>query len=144
MKIRKATRKDKEIIKKIFSEGYSKPPFNEKWPPEMLDKRISDYLKYYENVFVLEVDKNVEGFIIFCFYAWYTGLRGYINEVVVAPKSQGKGYGKALMEFAESYMKKKGAKEVCLLTSPEAGAFKMYQKRDYKDEGFVNLYKVLK
>jgi ribosomal protein S18 acetylase RimI-like enzyme len=144
MKIRKATGKDKEIIKKIFSEGYSVSPYNEKWPPEMLEKRISDYLKYYDNMFVLEVDKKIVGFIIFCFYAWHAGLRGYINEVVVAPEFQGKGYGRALMDFAESYMKKKGAKEVCLLTSPESGAFKMYQKRNYKDEGFVTVYKVLK
>lgn len=143
MKIRKASKKDIDSIKKIFSEGYKISPYNEKWPSKMLNKRINDYMKCSE-VFVLEIDKKIRGFIILDFYAWHTGLKGYIAEIVMATNFRGKGYGKKLMDFAENYSKKKGAKEVCLLASPKSGAFKMYKKRNYKDEGFITMYKELK
>jgi ribosomal protein S18 acetylase RimI-like enzyme len=142
MAIRKATIDDLKRIVEIFREEYSKSPYNEKWSESMAIERINNYFKDRE-IFVLEINNQVQGIIIITFYIWHTGLRGFIDEVVVASEFQGEGYGKKLMEFAENYFKKKGAKEVSLMTSPKAKAFKIYKKLNYKREGFVTMYKKL-
>ena len=81
--------------------------------------------RYYEAH--IEKNKKVIGFLVLTFYVWYTGPRGYINEIVVSEESQRKGYGKILMDFAENYFKEKGAKEISLMTSPKARAYEFYK-----------------
>lgn len=143
MKIRRATKKDKERIKEIFKAEYAKFPWNEKWIEELATKRISNYINHDE-VSVLEIDKKVQGFFILSSYVWHTGLRGFIHEIVISSEFQGKGYGKKLIDFIEEYFKKKGAKDVQLVTSPKSKAYQIYKKMNYEDEGFITMYKRLK
>ncbi len=143
MKIRKATKKDSERIKEIFKVEYAKPPFSEKWSEELTTKRIDNYFNDHE-IFVLEIDKEVQGFVILSTYIWHTGLRGLIGEIVVSSEFQGHGYGKMLMNFAEEHLKREGAKEIQLMTSPESKVYQIYKKMGYKDEDFVSMYKELK
>ena len=142
MGIRKVTINDLKRIVEIFREGYSKPPYNEKWTKKIATKRINNYFKDHK-IFVLEINNKIQGFIIITFYIWHTGLRGYLHELVVAKEFQRRGYGRKLMEFAEKYFKKKGANEASLMTSPKSKAFKIYKKLNYKEEGFVSMYKKL-
>jgi len=143
LNIRKAAAKDKKRIKGIFRAEYAKFPWNEKWTEELATKRINNYLNY-EKVFVLEIDKKVQGFFILSSYVWHTGLRGFIHEIVISSEFQGKGYGKKLINFVEEYFKKKGARDVQLITSPKSIAYQIYKKLNYKDEGFLTMYKELK
>ena len=140
MKIRKTTKKDIKEIVKIFIKEYSKQPYNENWTIVQATKRINAYFKN-DNIFVLEINKQIEGFIIIGFYYWHVGLRGHINEIAVMEEYQGKGYGKMLMKFGEDYIKSKNAKEISLLTSTKSLAFKMYKNLSYKEEGYVTMYK---
>jgi ribosomal protein S18 acetylase RimI-like enzyme len=138
--IRKATNKDVKKMARIFREGYSEEPYNERWSEEITEKRLKQDIKT-EEVFVLEEDNKIKGLLILKSYLWWTGLRGFIHEIVVDKESRGKGYGKQLLEFAEQHFKKIGAKEVQLMTLPTSNAYKIYKKLNYKDEGLVSLYK---
>ena len=48
------------------------------------------------------------------------------------------------MDFAHDYFKKKGAKEVSLMSSDKSKAFEIYKHMGYKEEGYVSMYKELK
>jgi ribosomal protein S18 acetylase RimI-like enzyme len=143
IRIREAKKKDLNKVIEIFVKEYAKKPYNEPWTNETANKKMQEFLKY-NKFFVLDFDGKIIGFTIFHFYNWYGGIRGFIDEVVVSSEFQGKGYGKKLMNFAERYIKSKKATEISLLASPKAKAFKIYlNKRNYKDEGLVSLYKRL-
>lgn len=137
--IRKATTKDVNEMVRIFREGYSKEPYNEVWSKKIATKRIKEDMKT-EEVFVLEEDNKIKGLIILTSYLWWSGLRGFIHEIVVDKKNRGKGYGKQLMDFAEKHFKKMGAKEMQLMASPKADAYQIYKKLNYKDECLVSMY----
>ncbi len=142
--IKKATSKNAKRIIELFREEYAKPPYHENWSEKRAEQRIKKYFEGHK-IFVLEINKKIQGFIIISFYMWHTGLRGYIDEIVVSFKYQGKGHGKELMKFAENYFKRKGAKEVSLRSSKKSRVFRIYKKLNYKEEkGFVSMYKKLK
>lgn len=140
MKIRKANQSDVKKIARIFKKEYSKSPYNEKWSYKIAIKRIKKDLES-EEIFVLEVNKKIAGFITLNSYLWHTGLRGFIHEIVISSEFQGRGYGKNLLNFAERHFKKKGAKEIQLISSPKSKAFKIYKKLNYMEEGYVTMYK---
>ncbi len=142
--IRKAISKDAKRIIEIWRKEYAKQPYHENWSEKRAKQRIKNYFKGHK-IFVLETNKKIQGFIIISFDMWHTGLRGYIDEIIVSFKYQGKGHGKELMRFAENYFKRKGAGEVSLRSSKKSRAFKIYKKLDYKEEKeFVSMYKKLK
>ena len=142
MEIRKATKKDIKIISKIFREGYSEEPYNENWSEKIANERMKNDLKT-EEIFVLEDNNQIIGFVTLTSYLWHTGLRGFIHEIVIGEEFRGKGYGKKLMEFAELRFKEIGAKEIQLITSPKSKAYQIYKKLNYIDEGFITMYKVI-
>jgi ribosomal protein S18 acetylase RimI-like enzyme len=127
----------------MFIKEYSKRPYNEKWSKKTATQKIKDYFKGHE-IFLLEIDKKIIGFIVITTYLWDKGTRGYIDEIVIDSKFQGKGYGKKLMEFVEDYFRKKGIKEVTLMSSTKSKAFNIYKKLKYKEEkDFVSMRKKL-
>lgn len=143
MGIRKANAKDIPRIAELFMREYAKEPYNEKWNNKTSIKRIKTYLKENE-IFVLEINNEIKGFTIISLYFWDTGLRGQIHEIVVDSNYQGKGFGGRLINFAEEYFKKRGAKRASLFSSDKSKAFKVYKHLGYKEEHFVSLYKKLK
>jgi len=56
--------------------------------------------------FVYEENSNILGFI--CVHD--LGFRGYLSELIVAQRMQGKGIGKKLLRRVESELKKNGCK----------------------------------
>lgn len=142
-KIRKAQNKDFKQIVKIFRTEYGKPPYNEKWSEKWATKKVREY--YNENfIFVMELEKKIGGFIIGNFYTWDDGIRGFVNELVVSSKFQGKGYGTRLFRHFENFIKKKGSKKISLLSSTKSRAFKLYKKLGFKREDLVSMVKKLK
>ena len=95
---------DLKKINKIFLDEYSKKPYNEKWNPKDSLKKIKKYHKNGE-IFVLTIDKKVEGFIIGQEIIWDWGTLGMVDEFVVSKKFQNKGYGKALLNHIEKYFR---------------------------------------
>ncbi len=142
IKIRKAKKGDLKRIIKIFKTEYSKQPYDEHWSQKWANQRVKKDFKNCD-LFVLEVDEKVQGFLILRMHTWDVGPRGFIEEIVITAANQGKGYGRELLLFAEKWFKKKGAKAIALIASPQAKAFNIYQKFGYKEEGLVSMSKKL-
>lgn len=98
-----------------------------------------------ENIhfFIVELDdKQIAGMLTLAAYNIPSGIKVWIEDVVVDDSQRGKGYGKDLMLFAIDYSKSLGAKSVGLTSRPSRiAANRLYQKI-----GFVkyetNVYKI--
>ncbi len=144
MKIRKAKKKDLKIVDEIFRREYSKFPYNEKWGARISFAKIKNYFNN-NFFFVLEENKEIIGFAIGHIVLWDRGKVGYIDEVVVLEKFQGKGYGKLLMNHLEKQFRLKGIVHIDLMANPKAKAFKIYKKRGYNQlKDFIYMVKKLK
>jgi len=145
MRIRRATKKDFKRIAELFRKEYSKPPYNEKWNSNSSLKKIKTYFNSKKIILVVEGDKEVVGFLIGNIYLSNRGKRGFIDQLVVGYKYQGKGFGGKLMDYFESYLKSKGIRRVGLDSLTKSKAFKFYKKKGYKvEEKYVSMTKELK
>ena len=141
--IRKAKANDLKKVSVIFRTEFGKSPYHERWSEKRAIKKIREY--YKDNlIFVMEVEKEVVGFIIGSLNTWDDGIRGIIDEVVVSSKFQGKGYGTKLIKHFENFLKKKGVKKLSLFSFTKSKAFKLYKKLGFKKEDFVSMIKKLK
>ncbi|VVB79877.1 Acetyltransferase (GNAT) domain protein [uncultured archaeon] len=131
MKIRKATGKDLKQIARIFINEYSKFPYEENWKENIVLAKVKKYLRSERKIFVLTVDKEITGFIIFSKNIWDDGDHLVIDELVIDSKFQGRGIGKQLMSFAEKYFNH--IVSIDLWTFRKAKAYKIYKKWGYKD-----------
>jgi ribosomal protein S18 acetylase RimI-like enzyme len=144
MKIRKAHKEDLKKIDEIFREEYSKFPYNEKWPKKKSLAKLREYLKY-NSIFVIENSKEIIGFIIGHIKIWDKGDEGFIDEIAVSKKFQGKGYGRLLMNFIINYFDRKNCKSLGLMNNPKSIAFKIYKRRGFnKSENLIYMTKKLK
>lgn len=127
MKIRKARKNDLKDIAKLFVNEY-----NEGW--KFKDALIKvKYLSKKNDIFVLDSNKKVIGVVIVEIRLDSDGNAGYVNELIVNGRFQGKGYGKTLMSFVEDYVKKKKGKSIQLIAGRKEKAFKFYGGIGYKD-----------
>jgi ribosomal protein S18 acetylase RimI-like enzyme len=142
--IRKARKKDLKRITEIFRKEYRKAPYNEKWPKKISLAKIRRYFKN-NFMFVFEEKKEIVGFIIGYIELWDRGKVGYIDEVVISKKYQGKGYGKALMERLIKQFKKQKIKHIDLMSNSKSNAFKIYKKMGFNVmKDFLYMTKKLK
>jgi ribosomal protein S18 acetylase RimI-like enzyme len=92
--------------------------------------------------FIVELDnKDIVGMLTIGTYSIPTGMKVWIEDVVVDESQRGKGIGKDLILYAIDYAKSLGAKEIILTSRPSrVEANKLYVKL-----GFVrhetNVYK---
>ncbi|MBU4245746.1 MAG: GNAT family N-acetyltransferase [Nanoarchaeota archaeon] len=91
------------------------------WASLYSEEKFCEYTQEW-NFWVL-CDKNAK--IKGCVGIYNNVLKG----LFVEPSCQGVGFGKKLLEFAESYAKEKGVKKIILDASPNAVRF--YEKNGY-------------
>ena len=65
-------------------------------------------------VYVAERDGVVVGMVTLCIYTTLTGVKAYLDHLVVAPESRGIGIGRALVEYAIERASDAGASRVDL------------------------------
>lgn len=153
--IRKAVREDLEKIIGITQScarhmiGQGIFQWNEQYPS------LAAFEKDLENeeLYVIEEDDEVKGAIVIStriddIYApihWIaeTALNGYLHRLCVHPDSQGKGYARRLLDFAEDLLKSYGCLSVRLDTfSKNLRNQRLYEARGYKKrEDVYFLYK---
>jgi ribosomal protein S18 acetylase RimI-like enzyme len=88
-----------------------------------------------------DMEGHVAGMLTLAAYRTPTGLKMWVEDVVVDAGSRGKGYGKELMLFAIGYAKNSGAQVISLTSRPARIAanelylsigFKKYDTNFYK------------
>jgi ribosomal protein S18 acetylase RimI-like enzyme len=96
------------------------------------------------HLFISELDnKKITGMLSIGTYQTPTGIKVWIEDVVVDESYRGKGIGKELMIFALNYSKSLGAKDVRLTSRPSRiAANKLYSKLGFKKYE-TNFYKYM-
>lgn len=128
--IRKAKKANFKEIAEILIKESSKKPYNEK---STLKIALKDIVEFSKNELYIAVnEKEIIGFIASNIIP-EDKQKAYINELWLRPIYQGKGIGKALVQFIEEIYKKKRVKTIRLRAKRNAKAFKFYKKLKYNE-----------
>ena len=130
MKIRKASKKDFKEIAEILMKESSKKPYCEKYDITTSLKQVKGLSK--NELYVAVNEKEIIGFIA-SNITKDNNKKAYIEELWLRSIYQKKGIGKSLVKFIEEKYQKKGVKTIRLVTKRNAGAFKFYEKINYKE-----------
>lgn len=135
--------KDLPICTKILEAAYSQEPYNEKFINDSAEKYLSiKYYNYSDNSFVLENDGNIIAFIILQISFWGEGKQAIIEEIVVDPNFQRKGFGRQLMEHSLRYFKSLGITSVMLWAKNNERLVNFYKRNDFfVADDFVVMFK---
>lgn len=92
-------------------------------------------------VFIARVDGEIVGSLTLAFYRIPTGLKAWIEDVVVDDAARGHGIGRRLNEAALDAARARGAKNVSLTSRPSRqAANRLYQRIGFKTRE-TNLYR---
>ncbi|MFH1452183.1 MAG: GNAT family N-acetyltransferase [archaeon] len=127
LKLVKARLGDFEAIAKIYSEEFSKPPYNEPWTYKIAKKRVKDYSRYCD-IWKLILEKEVIGFFFVTTSRWYPGYAIFGEEAAIKKEFQGKGYGKFMINEIKKTYRKQGFKYIEALSNRKSEAFKIWKK----------------
>jgi len=105
------------------------PQLSSSSPPptrEQLDELVANHDTV---LFVARVDGQIMGSLTLAFYRIPTGLKAWIEDVVVDDSARGRGLGAALNKAALDEAKKRDAKDVSLTSRPaKEAANRLYQR----------------
>ena len=92
-------------------------------------------------LFIARVDGTIVGSLTLAFYRIPTGLKSWIEDVVVDDAARGHGVGRKLNEAALAEAKARGAKDVSLTSRPSReAANRLYQRIGFEART-TNLYR---
>jgi ribosomal protein S18 acetylase RimI-like enzyme len=140
--IQKVVRITQACARHMIAEGIYQ--WNENYPSaEAFERDVNQ-----QELYVLEKEGEVRGAVVIStqmddFYRvinWLTpsSKNGYLHRLCVHPESQGKGYARKLLDFAEDQLKKQGCLSVRLDTfSKNHRNQRLYEARGYKKLGDV-------
>ena len=143
MKIRKATKKDLKRIAEIMRIEFAKPPFKDVEPLRAVLKSLNFYFKI-GNIYVAVIEQKIVGVLVFKIEQFWEGRVIIIEDLAVEEKFKKQGVGKSLMNYIESYAKKKKIKAIYFITHKKSKAVKFYQKFGYKIKDNLCMKKNLK
>ena len=92
-------------------------------------------------VFVARVDARIVGTLTLAFYRIPTGLKAWIEDVVVDDGARGHGLGRLLNEAALDEARRRGAKNVSLTSRPSREAANRLYRRIGFEPRETNLYR---
>ena len=146
MEIRKLGIKNKEAIKEVFYNVFTKEPWNDDWSDkEQLDLYITDLIgQGYSLTYGLYEEDELIGISLGYIKHWYTGTEYIINELCVSTDRQGSGAGTFFVSEIEKAIKEIGINQIFLLTDPNVRAYEFYKKNGFEQvTGSVAMAKVL-
>ena len=140
IKVKQLTTVTQDVFNKI---NYLLPVLSEGIPLLTYDKLIDIVNSDNTTVFVAEENEEIVGMLTFVTYRIPSGLKAWIEDVVVDDTKQGKGIGRALVERAIEYANQLNICKIDLTSSPNRVAANIL----YQKIGFVkretNVYRFL-
>ena len=144
IKIRPAREKDKKFVVSLVPRltEFELPVWRESKQMNFVDEKVLTGVlsaNFSETLIFIAEDENAAplGFIHFRVSSDYydSEKHGHISDIVVAPEGEGRGVGKALMNFAEEWAKGSGFKWLTLnVFSRNDRARKLYEKLGYGED----------
>ena len=106
-------------------------------------ENLEEIIKSENSFLFLARDKEIVGALTLITYRIPTGLKVWIEDVVVDNKMRGKGIGEKLTRYAIDYAIKLGAKRIELTSKPSRiAANEMYKKMGF-DKRETNVYRLI-
>lgn len=127
-----AEKEDINKIAAIYSEEFSKPPFNEPWTIEKAIYKINLFKKYCD-VFKIIKDNELVGFIVINTNHWCPGEFIFGEEMAIKQEFQGKGIGTQVFNYLFNYYKEKGYKKFIGIANKKGKALDLYRKLEIKE-----------
>jgi len=143
MRIREITANDIDQCAQVFMAAYNRLPWNYGWKQEKAAKYLREYLGAPGFAGFLAIDNDqVVAAMFGHIKTWWTNDQLVIDELFVDAASQGKGYGKHLMEHCEQYCREKSLEMIVLMTNKFMPAYNFYLSNDYvKVDQYVFMFK---
>ena len=139
-----ATKKDFNELAKIYSEEFSKTPYNEPWTLEKALKKLEIFSKYCDIWNILYENKSV-GFIIINPNQWCPGEIAFGEEMAIKSNMQNKGIGTKAFELIFEEYKKRGFKRFMGMQNRNSKAKSLYNKLNIlKSKDYIVIEKELK
>jgi aminoglycoside 6'-N-acetyltransferase I len=142
--IRKFEVSDLEPCARILMSVYNNETWQCFWSFEKAKEYLKDIIDYKNFIgFTLIIDKEVKGEILCREKTWWNNNEVFIEEMFVSPEQQRQGYGTALLNAVECYIKEKGLAGFTLLTNRYTSVPSFYRKNGFCDgEHVLFMYKV--
>ncbi|MFH1500553.1 MAG: GNAT family N-acetyltransferase [archaeon] len=130
--IRRVRKKElKEVVRILKSES-AKEPYLEKWTNSTAIKKVKEYIKDRNEIYVAVVGDEMVGFTIVRKEVGWNRGKLIINELFIKEDYQRKGIGKLLVKKIErKYQSKVGA--MFLTTSRDAKAYRFYKTLGFQE-----------
>jgi len=117
------------------------PQLSSSAPPLSLD-RLSEMIQSRSvHLYIAREDKEVLGMLSLVLFPIPTGMRAWVEDVVVDEKARGKGIGKALSEHALKEALRLGAMTVDLTSRPSRVAANLLYQRVGFTKRETNVYR---
>lgn len=136
MEIRKAAKKDINVIAKLMLTEFSKPPFNERDSLSAVLKSLEFYYKI-GNIYIAADKTKTAGIVVFKIEQYWEGPVIIIEDLAVKETFKKQGVGSMLLRWVESYAKKNKIKMISFRTNKKSPALKFYKKHGYKQKADV-------
>ncbi len=125
--IQKAEEKDFPEIAKIYSDEFSKPPYNEPWTKEKSEYKIKIYSNYCD-IFKIISNQEIIGFVVFNPNHWCPGEVVFGEEMAIKSEFQGKGMGTNVLNYLFDYYKERGFKKFMGIANLNGKAINLYER----------------
>ncbi|NLW70784.1 MAG: GNAT family N-acetyltransferase [Eubacteriaceae bacterium] len=146
--IRRIEREDIPACAAIMREVYNNPLWQCRWNEKTSEAYLTDYFEAKKFLgFVCEIENEGGGREIcaamFCHEKiWWNNSELFIDEMFVLPSMQRRGYGSALLEAGEEYIKEKALAGFTLTTNRHSFAPAFYEKNGFeRAEHILYMYK---
>jgi ribosomal protein S18 acetylase RimI-like enzyme len=127
MKLTKSKKEELKEISKIYSEEFSKPPYNENWTEEKAIKAVEDYFKNYD-LYTIKADDEIVGFISVNPNFMCPGEVVFGEEIAIKESFQNKGIGTTVFKEIFKIYKEKGFKRFLGIVNVDSKAKELYKR----------------
>jgi len=132
-----------EVVTDELVEAFARliPQLSSASPPPTADELAEIVATTDSVLFVARLDGRLVGALTIAFYRIPTGLKAWIEDVVVDADARGSGIGEALNEVAIDEARRRGAKNVSLTSRPSREAANRLYRRMGFEKYETNLYR---
>ncbi len=132
LSIRHYEDQDLEQATKGYMETFAQEPWNEQWPKELAQTRLSELLSGPQGRgYVCFLDGKLAGVMCGRLITFLHGREYFIDEFFVLSGMQGKGIGTAMIEHAKQELKAEGFVNIVLNTEKGYPAERFYLKNGF-------------
>lgn len=143
--IKKLEQNDLQACAEIMMSVYNNEHWQCHWTLNTAMSYLQDYFDCKKFVgFTLWIDGTIQGAILCHEKIWWNSNEVFVDEMFISPKVQRQGYGTALLDAVENYVREHQLAGFTLSTNRYTPAPNFYRKNGFSDaEHVLFMYKVI-